>query len=126
MSIHQSSKESFREERDSGRILTYREAIYKFIKNASEPLTDREIMRALGITDPNKVRPNITNMRDDGILKELPRRVCRVTGKKCRVTTIGTIPFHAGKAQPKKKPQPKGPKIGTITPTQFLQGDLPL
>lgn len=46
--------------------------------------TDREVMNVLGYTEPNQVRPRITELIQLGILKEVGAVKCEITGKKVR------------------------------------------
>ena len=47
--------------------------------------TDREVMRFLGFTDPNAVRPRISEGIRDGLIRERGKRVCEWTGKTVRM-----------------------------------------
>lgn len=42
---------------------------------SSVPLTDKEVMERLGFTDPNRVRPRCTGLRDAGVLKECGKAI---------------------------------------------------
>ena len=60
-----------------------------------QPLTDREVMERLGFTDPNAVRPRVTDLVDAKLLEECGSdttgrkvRVCRPTA--FTLTTVGT------------------------------------
>lgn len=50
--------------------------------------TDREIMRGLGFTDPNKVRPRVTELVDACLLAEVAERRDPETGKTVRVVDL--------------------------------------
>lgn len=52
------------------------------------PATDREIMKRLGFTETNAVRPRITEMLDRGILRQVDQVYCKVTGKLVRACQI--------------------------------------
>jgi hypothetical protein len=52
---------------------------------AGVPLTDREVLARLGLTDMNDVRPRITTLRDEGLLMETGSVTCCETGKRVRV-----------------------------------------
>lgn len=43
--------------------------------------TDSEIMKVLGYTDPNKVRPRRKELVDKGLVIEDGKRECNVTGR---------------------------------------------
>lgn len=53
-------------------------------KSVNEPLTDREVMEELGFDDMNTVRPTITRLVQEGVLKIAQHTVCPVTGKTVR------------------------------------------
>lgn len=52
------------------------------------PHTDREVMRGMGFTDPNAVRPRITELIEAGKLMEVGDLRCPVTGKTVRRVDI--------------------------------------
>lgn len=54
------------------------------------PATDREIMIKLGFTDPNAVRPRISELTDAGILREFGNVKCPVTGIMVRSSILVT------------------------------------
>ena len=57
--------------------------------------TDRDILAELGQTDPNYVRPRITELIRRGLVVETGATICAVSGRKCR--TIGLPKFeHEG------------------------------
>lgn len=50
--------------------------------------TDREIMRGLGYSDMNSVRPRVTELVDAGALVEVGEKRCEVTGKTVRIVDL--------------------------------------
>lgn len=50
--------------------------------------TDRDVMRGLGFSEMNAVRPRCTELVDLGVLVEVGSRVCRETGKRVRVLDL--------------------------------------
>lgn len=57
--------------------------------------TDRDILAELGQSDPNYVRPRITELIRRGLVVETGSRKCAISGRKCR--TIGLPKFeHQG------------------------------
>lgn len=48
------------------------------------PHTDREVMAGMGFTEPNAVRPRITELVDARHLEEVGNVTCPVTGKTVR------------------------------------------
>ncbi len=49
--------------------------------------TDREIMMALGYSEPNQVRPRITELVKMGMLHEVGKTKCDITGKNVRLVS---------------------------------------
>lgn len=57
--------------------------------------TDRDILSELGKSDPNYVRPRITELIRRGLVMETGSTTCKVSGRKCR--TLGLPKFeHEG------------------------------
>lgn len=52
------------------------------------PATDRDIMRGLGFSDPNAVRPRVTELVEYRLLVETGRRVDSITRKTVRVVDV--------------------------------------
>lgn len=59
-------------------------AIIAFARGAREPFTDRECMIGLGFSDPNAVRPRISELVDARVLEEVGSVACPVTRKTVR------------------------------------------
>ena len=85
--IHENSRESFKEYRKA-KGFSYRSRIWNLYHAAGRPLTDREIMQSLLETDPNNIRPEITRLKQDGLLVEVGKNKCPVTGKTVRIATV--------------------------------------
>lgn len=83
---HPNSSAALRSERDSGRI--GKRAAEIVAVYGERVLIDREVMAALGFTDPNKVRPRITELVLAGVLDECGWRIDPETGKKVRQTRL--------------------------------------
>jgi len=79
--IHTNSILSRRETEVHGRRLAVLNA-YKGFQNGT---TDRDIMHVLGFNDPNKVRPRITSLIEDGFLVECGNIKCPRTNRTVRV-----------------------------------------
>jgi hypothetical protein len=62
--------------------------ILSALNTAGRPMTDREIMRALGHFDMNCVRPRITELIDAGALHETGQRIDPATGKTVRLVSV--------------------------------------
>lgn len=52
---------------------------------AGVPLSDRDVMERLGLTDPNAVRPRCSECLDEGLLMECGSVKCPETGRKVRI-----------------------------------------
>jgi hypothetical protein len=66
------------------------EAIMKAYESIKSPLTDRDVKEILGFPDMNNVRPRITELIDQGKLKEVGTELDLVTNTRvriCRPTT---------------------------------------
>jgi len=87
-SIHENSKESYREEIGKGHSKTFRFRIWKILYLTKLPLTDREIMAFLSESDVNNVRPEITRLKNDGLINEFDKIKCKITGKTVRRVII--------------------------------------
>ena len=64
-----------------------RAAVLAIYAESSEPLTDRQVMEALGATERNHVAPRATELIADGFLYEVDSIKCDVTGKTVRRCT---------------------------------------
>lgn len=101
--IYENSTTSLVEQRQSGRTRHFRRAIFKILKESATALTDREVMELLKESDVNNVRPEITRMKADRLVKETGKTRCSFTGKKVRQSTVtGVEYFDRGQAP---KPQ---------------------
>jgi hypothetical protein len=93
--LHPHSTASYREEQSAGRTRSFRRRVYDAI--ALTTLTDRQIMAGLEETDPNNIRPEITRLKQDGLIREVGKVRCEYTGKTVRqVTTTGKPYFDRG------------------------------
>jgi hypothetical protein len=59
--------------------------IYDFVKASGRAWTDRQLMTALGFTDPNATRPRITDLIKAGMLEECGDVIDSQTGKRVRL-----------------------------------------
>lgn len=96
--IHENSKTSYEDHKKSGRRDGLRISVFNVIRDSIEPITDREVMDILGENDPNNVRPEITRLKDDGLVCEGLKTKCKKTGKTVRtVKWTGVAYFARGK-----------------------------
>lgn len=83
--MHDNSLAAWRSE--ESKLSTRAQAIYDWIF-AHGPVTDREVMRGMGFTEPNAVRPRITELIDQHRLMEVGDVRCPITGKTVRRVDI--------------------------------------
>lgn len=77
-------------------------AILSFLKSnpwGNVPQTDREIMKGLGFTDMNSVRPRITELIKADVLAEEGSVECATTGKWVRLVCFNRPPQKTGQAE---------------------------
>jgi len=86
--IHSNSRKSYHENEDSGKGQTYRNRIQKLLEDTRECMTDRQIMDILNVVDVNNVRPEITRLKQAGVLREDGKVRCPITGKRVRTVRI--------------------------------------
>ena len=80
-----------KEEKTKGNPSTYRNKIIELLINQNTPMTDRAIMRKLGVIDPNNIRPEITRLKAKGVIFEVDRVKCEVTNKMVRRTSCTVV-----------------------------------
>ena len=81
--MHINSLTAYREE---GERLSGRKAlIYELLSETNTAMTDREVMLKLGYSDPNAVRPRITELIKRGFLEESGVIICASTKKRVRM-----------------------------------------
>ena len=86
--IQQTSLLSFEEIRQDSDGLNERYAmIITTLKNNPEGLTDRELTKLLGFSDPNSVRPRRNELLKMSLITEKEKRKCSVSGKTSIVWT---------------------------------------
>ncbi len=85
MSLHEHSDRSRKQEKLSGRSSCIRESIFHMLVARGAPMTDREIAGVLGEDDLNNVRPEITRLRDAGLVREVGNTKCSITRRKVRL-----------------------------------------
>ena len=62
---------------------------------ALKSATDRDVMVSLGFTDPNAVRPRITELIKEGLLQEVGHSEDVITGKRVRLVALAPDPRKA-------------------------------
>lgn len=85
MSIHANSAAAYHSERL--RLSDRAQRVLGYIA-AKGPATDRQVMQGLGFSEPNSVRPRITELIEAGLLIEASNTKCPVTGKTVRVVDV--------------------------------------
>ena len=94
MSIQETSRESFAEEKEKG--LSVRQHLVFNVLQEKGPCTDREIADYLGQTDPNFVRPRRFELVKSGAVSWTNKRKCRITGKTSIVWSVSKTPRAQG------------------------------
>jgi len=93
--MHENSLDAYGAERE--KLGQRAQAVLTWVRDHG-PATDRDIMRGLGFTEPNSVRPRCTELVDAGLLVEISNRRCPVTGKTVRVVDVPRGPAQMGLA----------------------------
>ena len=89
MSITQETRrEAYYESRDTAP--TRRRILFSALKKYG-PQTADELMDRLGYTDPNAVRPRLTELKEDGLIETVGRRKSSRTGKNTAVWQVVDI-----------------------------------
>lgn len=83
--MHDNSVAAYRAE--EVKLSSRAEAILEWIRQHG-PKTDREVMQGMGFSEPNAVRPRITELIDAGKLMEVCSRRDPTTRKTVRVVDI--------------------------------------
>ncbi len=87
-SIHENSRLSHKEHESSGKGETYRQRIVKLLTETGEEMTDRQIQNRLNVAEKSNIQPEVTRLRQAGILKECGKVKCPVTGKTVRLVRL--------------------------------------
>jgi hypothetical protein len=96
--IHENSVKSYEEQKEKGLIESWRRIVFDaYCMKPFNSLTDREVLSKLGNPDVNLVRPEITRLISDGLLKPVGKTICSFTGKTVRhCTWTGKLYFMRG------------------------------
>lgn len=86
--VHENSTLSYNEHKASGKSDTYKQKIVALLTETGESMTDRQIIESLNVTDVNNIRPEITRLKQRGVLQESGKIKCPVTGKTVRTVCI--------------------------------------
>lgn len=93
--IHENSTLSYNQQKEQGKPECYRKKIFDYIRYSGIPLTDRQIMRHFAEPDVNNIRPEITRLKADGLIKEDGKTKCIHTGKMVRVVVATGNPYFS-------------------------------
>lgn len=101
--LHENSTLSLQQQKASGRTTHFRRAIWDTLVASREPMTDRQIMDVLKETDVNNVRPEITRLKQDGLIAEASEKtICSHTGKRVRRTFVCSTVYSEHRTKSKK------------------------
>lgn len=90
--IHDNSRKSFEQIQD--KVGKRCQMILNCLRKNPKGMSDRDVMLELGFTDPNTVRPRVTELIKRGMVEEcLHMAECGITGRKVRLIRL------AGKGQ---------------------------
>jgi len=78
-SVQPTSLEAFLKIQEDGTAETQRDQVLEVLRQASEPLTNREIATALGL-EPSTVSARRNELIKMGLVRQVGRRKCRVSG----------------------------------------------
>jgi hypothetical protein len=81
--MHDNSLRAYEEEKDA--LGNRAKEILKYLEGTPRPQSDRDIRTAMGFTDMNHVRPRLTELIRVGLVFEVGRHRCAVTGKTVRI-----------------------------------------
>jgi hypothetical protein len=100
--VHENSTLSYQEHKDTGKAEAWRKKVFDVFQNNPDKLiTDRCVVEILSAHDVNLVRPEITRLIQDGILKEVGKTKCVVTGKTVRMCSCtGEAYYSRGNKKP--------------------------
>ena len=68
--IHPNSTESHIDHESSGKGQSYRQKIVSLLKQTGDAMTDRQIQYKLGVVEKSNIQPEITRLRDRGVIEE--------------------------------------------------------
>ncbi len=97
--IHDNSVKSYAEQSQSGSTEGFRKSVFRLISESKEPMTDRRLMSALKESDCNNVRPEVTRLKDDGLIVEAGKVKCTTTGKTVRCTKATGLDYFPRKSR---------------------------
>lgn len=86
--IHENSTQAHREHEDTGKGATYRKRIVDLLTKTGSAMTDRQIIDTLHVTDVNNIRPEITRLKQAGVLEECYKVKCETTNHMVRTVKI--------------------------------------
>ena len=86
--IHQNSILSYHENEDTGKGHSHRRDIVKLLTRTGQSMTDRQIQTELGVIEKSNIQPEVTRLRQAGIIVETGKVKCPVTGKTVRTVRI--------------------------------------
>jgi hypothetical protein len=93
--IHPNSTKSYEEEKLAGHVSSFRKMVFECYARSSSPLSDRDVLKLLDNPDVNNVRPEITRLKHDHLIKEVGRTVCPTTNKTVRICAATGDPYFS-------------------------------
>tara|TARA_X000001382_G_scaffold127171_1_gene114693 strand:- start:120 stop:392 length:273 start_codon:yes stop_codon:yes gene_type:complete len=83
--VHENSLNCYYQERP--KLSKRAKHIHNFFCEAQGVYTDRQVQVEMGFDEPNNVRPRITELIKAGMLEEVGKAKCNVTGKSVRMVS---------------------------------------
>jgi hypothetical protein len=87
--VHANSKEAYHN--GAIRLNSRAKAIMQFLRHAPEPMTDRQIQKAMRFETRADVQPRISDLIRFGLVREVDKTKCGITGKTVRRVEAVTI-----------------------------------
>ena len=103
MTTHENSTESYETYKAESKPECFRRQIFELLCDTD--MTDRQMMNALKVFDFNNIRPEITRLKQDGLVEEIGKTHCAVTGRKVRICRAvpGAIYFTHNETKSKSR-----------------------
>jgi hypothetical protein len=99
--IHPNSTASYQDHKETGKAEVWRKRVFDAYAYSDKPRTDRAVIISLGADDFNLIRPEITRLVQDGILREVGKVKCVITGKTVRICEwTGKAYYSKGNKRP--------------------------
>lgn len=103
--IHENSTLSYDQQKIKGKTEVFRRKVWELLNKGL--FTDREVMTVLNENDVNNIRPEITRLKQDGLVIEKGKIICPITRKRVRISTATENPYFS-RGNKKRTPDEQG------------------